>query len=166
MLSFFVHFSNFTLCHFSFPIAFQLSQLTAKTGGEFKSMNSSSIVYPYLATPIGKPFSVSITLFCSLPIKSYHHNFFKLSLATTMMLLKPVSCDHMTPFNYDDKKARDVGLTYWCHMSNVMSDSIFCESMRLGITCSFFVCGLILVFLRIKEMESVITITSVDMEKS
>ena len=36
MLSFFVNFSNFVLCHFSFPIAFQLSQLTATTGGEFK----------------------------------------------------------------------------------------------------------------------------------
>ena len=36
MLSFFVDFSNFVLCHFSFPIAFRLSQLTATTGGEFK----------------------------------------------------------------------------------------------------------------------------------
>ena len=36
MLSFFVDFSNFLLCHLSFPIAFRLSQLSATTGGEFK----------------------------------------------------------------------------------------------------------------------------------
>ena len=41
-----------------------------ETGGEFKSMNSSGIVYPYLSTSIGKPFLVSIFLFCSLQIKS------------------------------------------------------------------------------------------------
>ena len=29
-------FSNFALCHLSFPIAFRLSQLTATTGEEFK----------------------------------------------------------------------------------------------------------------------------------
>ena len=29
-------FSNFALCHFSFPIAFRLLQLTTTTGGEFK----------------------------------------------------------------------------------------------------------------------------------
>ena len=96
---------------FSFPIAFWSSQLTATTGGEFKSMNSSSIVYPYLSTRIGKPFLVSIFLFCSLPIKSWCHKFFKLSLATTITVLKPVSCDHVTSFNYDDKKPRYVGLT-------------------------------------------------------
>ena len=39
------------------------------------------------------------------------HKFFELSLATTIMMLKPVSCDHVTSFDYDDKKARDVGLT-------------------------------------------------------
>ena len=49
--------------------------------------------------------------------------------------MKPVSCDHVTSFNYDDKKARDVGLTCWCHLSNNMPDSIFHESMRQGITC-------------------------------
>ena len=35
-LSFFVDFSNFVLCHFCFPIAFRLSQLTATTGGGLK----------------------------------------------------------------------------------------------------------------------------------
>ena len=70
MLSFFVNFSNFTLCHFSFPIAFRLSELTATAVGEFKKMNSSGIVYPYLSNPIGKPFLVSIFLSCSLQIMS------------------------------------------------------------------------------------------------
>ena len=36
---------------------------------------------------------------------------FELSLATTITVLKSVSCDHVTSFNYDGKKARDVGLT-------------------------------------------------------
>ena len=104
-------FSSLVLCHCSLPIAFRLSQLTAMTGGEFKSMNSSNIVYPYLSTLIGKLFLVNIFLFCSLLIKSYCHKFFELSLATIIMVLMPVSCDHVTSFNYDDKKARGVGLT-------------------------------------------------------
>ena len=37
--------------------------------------------------------------------------FFELSLATTITMLMSVSCDHVTSFNYDDKKARDAGLT-------------------------------------------------------
>ena len=32
--------------------------------------------------------------------------------------------------NYDHKKTRDVGLTFWCHLSNIMPDRIFHESMR------------------------------------
>ena len=52
-------------------------------------------------------------------------------------MLKPVSCDHVTSFNYDDKKARDVGLTCWCHMRSNMPDSILHESMRQGITPVF-----------------------------
>ena len=103
-------------------------------------MNSSGIVYPYLSTPIGKPFLVSIFLSCSFPIKSYCHKFFELSLATPITVLKPVSCDHVTSFNYDDKKARDIGLTCWCHLSYIMPDSIFHESMRQEITCSVSFC--------------------------
>ena len=86
-------------------------------------MNSTGIVYPYLATLIGKPFLVSIFLFCSLPSKSKCHKFFELSLATTITVLTPVSCDHVTSFNYNDKKARDVDLTCWCHLSNII---LFC----------------------------------------
>ena len=59
---------QFFLCTIFFPITFWLSQLTATTWGEFKTMNSSSIVYSYLSTLIGKPFSVSIFFFCSLSI--------------------------------------------------------------------------------------------------
>ena len=100
-----------------------------------------------------------------------------------------ILCDHhngveacfmwsVTSFNYNDKKARDVDLTWWCHLSNVMSGSIFYKSMRQGITCSVSFCLLAFfftffcypvlfcfyyfpsrgdtsVFLRMKEMESV-----------
>ena len=49
-------------------------------------------------------------------------------------MLKPVSCHHVTSFNYDGKKARDVDLTCSCHLSNNIPDSIFHESTRQGIT--------------------------------
>ena len=94
---------------------------------------------------------------------------------TAITVLKPVSCDHVISSNYDDKKADDVGLTCSCHLSYIMSDSIFHESMRQGITCSvsfclfvfsylfvvsfffffFFLWGDTSVFLRMEEMESV-----------
>ena len=77
----FVDLSRFVLCYFSFLIAFWLSQLTATAGGEFRLMNSSGIVYPYLLAPIRKPVLVSIYLFSSLPISpsvmiflSYHNS--------------------------------------------------------------------------------------------
>ena len=87
-------------------------------------------------------------------------------------MLKPVSCDHVTSFNYDDKKARDVGLTCWCHLSSIMPDSIFYENMRQRIICSFsylfvvcfcfcffvFLQGDTSVFLGMKEMESVLSL--------
>ena len=52
------------------PITLRLLLITLTTGGVFKSMNSSGIVYPYLSTPIGKAFLTSIFLFCTLPMKS------------------------------------------------------------------------------------------------
>ena len=64
-------------------------------------------------------------------------------------MLTPVSCDHVTSFNYDDKKARDVGLTCWCHLSNIMSDSIFHESIRWKINCSVLFCLLVCLLFRI-----------------
>ena len=64
--------------------------------------------------------------------------FFKLSLATAIMALTPVSYYYMTSFNYGGKEARDVGLTCRCHLSNIMPDSIFYGSMGWGITFFFF----------------------------
>ena len=63
-------------------------------------------------------------------------------------MLNPVSCDHMTSFNYDEKKARDVSLPRRCYLSNIMPDSIFHESMRRGITCCvlFYLFGCFFVF--------------------
>ena len=79
----FFDFSLFFVYHF-FPVTFWLSQLTTTAWGEFKTMNSSSIVYPYLSTLIGKPFLVCIFLFCSLSIiKAYCRESFELHLATT-----------------------------------------------------------------------------------
>ena len=103
-------------------------------------MNLSSMVYPDLSTPIDKSFLVSILLFCSLPIKSLCHKFFELSLRTTITVLMPVSWDPATSFNYDDRKARDVGLIWWCHPSDSIADSIFHESMRQEITFSVLFC--------------------------
>ena len=140
ILSFFYFFFLFFLifqtsfCTIFNPIAFRLSQLNTTTVGEFKSMKSSGTVYPYLSTLIGKPFSVSIFLFCSLPTKSWSHKFFKLSLEIAITMFKPVSYDHVKSFSYDDKKARDVGLTGWCRLSNIMLDNIFHEIIRQGIT--------------------------------
>ena len=124
---------------FSFPITFRLSQLTATREEDFKSMNSSGLFYHYFSTPIFKLFLVSELLFCSLPIKSYCHECCELSLATTITVFTFVSCDHVKSFNYDDRKARDVGLT-WYHLSDTMSDSIFQGKHEAGITCFLFVC--------------------------
>ena len=101
---------------------------------------------------------------------------------TTIAVLAPISCDHVTLFNYD-KKARD--LTSWCHLSYIMSDSNFHESMRQGITRStsfwlvafsyFFVSCFFVFFFRVillfffqdeSDKISFIVITSVDMGTS
>ena len=80
--------------------------------------------------------------------------FSKLSLATTIMVLRPVFYYYMTSFNYGGKKARDVYLTCRCHLNNIMSNSIFYDSIGWGITCPFLK-GIITVFLSIKEKDSV-----------
>ena len=152
MLSFFVDFSN-SFCAIFFPIAFRLSQLTPITGREFKSMNSGDIVYPYLSTPIGKTFLVSTFLFCFVSSHlSLGVTISLLYVVTTITVLRSVSCDHKISFNYDGKKARDVGLTCWCHLSNIMPDSIiFHESMRQGIIvflCCCFLAGWYFCFLQ------------------
>ena len=50
--------------------------------------------------------------------------------------------------NYDHKKTRDVGLTFWCHLSNIMPDRIFHESMRpqIIVSVSFWFFGGFFVF--------------------
>ena len=92
-------------------------------------------------------------------------------LATTIMVFTPVSCYYMTSFNYDGKKAGDVGLTCRCHLSNVMPDSIFYDSMGWGMTQLLL---LLLFFLRggnrclpqhRRDGFSLITITPVGMGK-
>ena len=66
----------------------------------------------------------------------------KSSSATAIMAFTPISCYYMTSFNYGDKKARDVGLTCRCHLSNIMPDimhdSILYDSMGWEINCRFF----------------------------
>ena len=75
------------------------------------------------------------------------------------MALTPVSCDYMTSFNYGGKKARDVGLTCRCHLSNIMSGSIFYDSRGWGMTQFVFFLGVaIAVFLTIEEMDSVLSL--------
>ena len=63
--------------------------------------------------------------------------------------LTPVSFNHVKSFNHDDKKVSDVGLTRWCHLSNIMSDSIFHKGVRQEITCFvlFFVYFCLCLFL-------------------
>ena len=55
-----------------------------------------------------------------------------------MTLLKPVSCDHVTSFNYDGKKAKDVGLTCWCHLSS-MSSFVFIWCVVFNQGCFAFI---------------------------
>ena len=81
----------------------------------------------------------------------------KLSLATAIMALTPASCYYMTSFNYGGKRVRDVDVTCRCHLSNIMPDSIFYDSMGWWITCQVFFKKRVIttVFLSIKEMDSV-----------
>ena len=96
---------------FFFAHSFSFVTVNCNNRGRIQINELERHSLPLLPTPIGKAFLVSILLSYSLPIKSYCHKFFELSLATTITVLKPVSCDHVTSFNYDDKKARDAGLT-------------------------------------------------------
>ena len=43
----------------------------------------------------------------------------------------------MTSFNYGGNKAKEVDLTSRCHLSNIMPDSIFYDSMAWGMTQFF-----------------------------
>ena len=93
-------------------------------------------------------------------------------------VLISVSCDHVTSFNYDDKEARDVGPTCGSHLRIIMADSIFHEKtwdrdnlflffcfcfcffilfVLLFECCQFLFRGDTSVFLRIKDMKSVLS---------
>ena len=64
-----------------------------------------------------------IALWASYPVLSANHHD-----------IAPVSCYYMTSFKYGGKKSRNVGLTCRCHLSNIMRESIFYDSMEWGIT--------------------------------
>ena len=76
------------------------------------------------------------------------------------MALTPVACYYVISFNYRGKKAREVGLTCRCHLSNIMPDSIFYDSMgSMGweITCHFWGGFLwVIATVSIKEVDSVV----------
>ena len=74
--------------------------------------------------------------------------------AGLILALSLVSCYYMTSFNYVSKKTRNVGFTCRCHLNNIISDSIFYDSIRWRIT-SFFVRVITVVFLSIRKMDSV-----------
>ena len=90
--------------------------------------------------------------------------FSELSSATTIPVLMHFSCYHMTSFNYDGKRARDVGNTCRCHLSNIMADSIIYDSMAWGVirgVCfvSFCFLGMVIgVLLCIEEKVSVLSL--------
>ena len=86
-------------------------------------------------------------------------------------MLTPVSCYYMTSFNYGGKKVRDVGLTCRCHLSNIMPDSVFYDSLGWGMTrlflllllgffllFIFFLAMVVAVFFSIEEMDSVLSL--------
>ena len=81
-------------------------------------------------------------------------------LATTVTVLTPVSCYYMISFNYGGKKARYVGLTCRCHLSNIMPDSIFYDmGWEMTQFSFFFFLGVVIaVFLSIEEMDSVLSL--------
>ena len=71
----------------------------------------------------------------------------------------------MTSFNFDGKKARNVGLTCRYHMSNKMHDSIFQEGTELGLTCfllfllCFFPCFFIIIIIIIIVVVVVVVVS-------
>ena len=69
-----------------------------------------------------------------------------LHFATTLRVLKPVLCFHMTSFNYGAKEVRDVDPACRCHRGNIMPDSIFSVNIAQCLTC-FFVFFVLLGFM-------------------
>ena len=148
MLSLFVDFSNLVLCYF-LPQSFSVVRVNCDNRGriQINEFERHSLALPFSSDWSAAFGKYVFVLFCSLPFKSWCHKFFEISLAATKTVLKPVSCDHLTSFNYDCKNTRDVDLTCWCNLSNIMSDSIFHEIMRQEITVFFlFFCFVLFCF--------------------
>ena len=97
--------------------------------GEFRALNSSDIVCPYHSLLISKLVAVSIYLFFTLLFGSYCLEFFELTSTITITVPPPVSYNYMASLAYGGKKARNVGLTCRCHMSNTMPGIIAHECM-------------------------------------
>ena len=57
---------------------------------------------------------------------------------SAIMALTPASCYCIPSFNYGSRKARDIHLTCRSHLRNVLTDSIFYDSLKWGITYCFF----------------------------
>ena len=69
-------------------------------GGEFETLSSSGMVYPY-------PFLLLLS------VLSYAYR--------PPLVLTPVFIFPLTLFNYDGKGARDIALSCKCHLINIMS---------------------------------------------
>ena len=81
-----------------------------------------------------KVFSVFIFSGSYFHVPVYVYNFcffpfFEFIFATTILMMAPASCYRITSINYGGKKLKDAGLTWRYHLSNIMPDSIFCDSM-------------------------------------
>ena len=63
--------------------------------------------------------------------------FHGLHFATTLTVLTPVSCFHITSFNYGAKEVRDADPACGCHQSNIIPDSIFSVNIAQCVTCLF-----------------------------
>ena len=65
----------------------------------------------------------------------WYFPFHTLQFTTTLSVLKPELCFHMTSFNYGVKGVGDVDPTCRCHQSNIMPDSIFSVNIIQCVTC-------------------------------
>ena len=77
-----------------------------------------------------------ILTFTFVSVSVWYFLFHGLHFATTLRVLKPVLCFHMTSFNYGAKGVRDVDPTGRCHQSNIMPDSIFSVNIAQCVTRS------------------------------
>ena len=60
-----------------------------------------------------------------------------LHFATTLRVLKPVLCFHMTSFNYGAKGVRNAELNCRCHQSNIIPDNSFSVNITQCVTFGY-----------------------------